>query len=85
MPVDITRFEKLRDILADMTGNDAGDIYPESDLEEDLGMIIEVDLPRVIKRINQEYEIKLDLPVVTDQVETVEDLLTFVNDETELG
>ena len=85
MPVDITRFEKLRDILADMTGNEAGDIYPESDLEEDLGMIIEADLPRVIKRINHEFDIKLDLPIITDQVTTVEDMLTFINDEAELG
>ena len=85
MPVDLTIFEKLRDILADATGNDVGDIYPESDLEEDLGMELDVDLPHILKRINEEFDIKLDIPVVAEQVATVEDVLTYVTDETELG
>ena len=78
-------FEQLRTIISELTGNDAGDIYPDSVLVDDLGIIPETDLPRIVKRINTEFEIVLDQKMVLTEVETVSDLLTMITDEVELG
>lgn len=78
------RFDHLRSILAEVTGNEAGDIHPDSDLVEDLGAT-EQDIVRIVKRVNSEFEINLKPPAVLDEVETVEHLLTMVIDEAELG
>lgn len=78
-------FEQLRTIISEMTGNEVGDIYPESDLADDLGIITETDLPRIVKRLNAEFEIALDPKVVMAEAETVADILTMITDEVELG
>lgn len=78
-------FEQLRTCIAEVTGNDPMDIHPESALTDDLGIIPETDLPRIIKRINLEFEILLDSKAVMAEAETVADILTIVTDEVELG
>jgi len=85
MHTDSSTFEQLRTILAEVTGNEAADICPESILVDDLGMTDAADLPRIIKRINREFDIRLDLNQVAAETETVEDLLMLIIDETELG
>ncbi|MDQ5951583.1 MAG: acyl carrier protein [Patescibacteria group bacterium] len=79
------RFDQLRTLLAEMTGNDAGDIHPDSVLIDDLGIVPETDLPGIVKRINKDFEIHLNPSAVADEVESVEDLLTMISDEVELG
>jgi acyl carrier protein len=78
------RFDQLRSILAEMTGNDAGDIHPDSSLIDDLG-VTEIDITRIIKRINTEFEIGLKIAAVLDEVETVEHLFAMIIDEADLG
>jgi hypothetical protein len=78
-------FEQLRSIIAEMTGNEVMDIHPESALTDDLGIIFETDLPRIVKRINLEFEIALDQKAVLAEAATVADILTMVTDEVELG
>lgn len=79
------RFDQLRTILAELTGNEAGDIHPESVLVDDLGIVEETDLPGIVKRINKDFEIHLNGSAVAEEVESVEDLLTMITDEIELG
>lgn len=79
------RFDQLRDILSEMTGNDAGDIHPDSNLIDDLGIVEETDIPRIVKRVNKDFDIHLDSSAVAEEVETVEHLLTMITDEAELG
>lgn len=79
------RFDQLRTLLSEMTGNDAGDIHPDSVLVDDLGIVPETDLPGIVKRINKDFEIHLNSSAVADEVESVEDLLTIISDEVELG
>lgn len=79
------RFNQLRTILAETTGNEAGDIHPDSALIDDLGIVPDTDLPSILKRVNKDFEIHLNPGAVADEVETVEDLLTIVSDEVELG
>ena len=83
MPED-QRFDEIRRILAEETGNDAGDIHPDSMLVDDLGAT-EPDLNRIVKRVNKEFDIHLQAQAVFDEVETVEHLLTMIIDEAELG
>jgi acyl carrier protein len=78
------RFDQLRTILAEMTGNDAGDIHPDSSLIDDLGAT-EIDITRMVKRINADFEINLKVAAVLDEVETVEHLLAMIIDEADLG
>lgn len=85
MPSQSAYFEQLRNLLAEVTGNDPGDIHPESSLTEDLGITDEADLPRIIKRINTVFDIHLRVADVTDEIETVESLLMLITDEAELG
>ena len=84
MPSQEQRFDQLRGILAEMTGNDPGDIHPDSILDDDLGAT-EPDIIRIIKRVNHDFEIHLQTPAVFDEVETVEHLLAMIIDEAELG
>ncbi|PIY79698.1 MAG: hypothetical protein COY81_01275 [Candidatus Pacebacteria bacterium CG_4_10_14_0_8_um_filter_43_12] len=79
------RFGQLSAILAEMTGNDINDIHLDSTLLDDLGITEESDLPRIVKRVNKEFEIHLDQMAVAEEVETVENLLTMITDEAELG
>jgi hypothetical protein len=85
MTVADERFETLRTILSEMTGNDANDIHQESILTDDLGIVEETDLPRIVKRVNRDFQINLNSMAVVDEVETVQDLLTMITDEAELG
>ncbi len=78
-------FEQLRNIIAEETGNDPASITPDSDLIEDLGMVIEHDLPPVVKRINIEFDVALNAKVLVLTAETVNDLLTYIIEEIELG
>ena len=85
MTPEDARLDHLRTILAEMTGNEAADIHVDSALVDDLGIVEETDLPGIVKRINKEFEIHLDGGAVAEEVETVEDLLTMITDEVELG
>jgi acyl carrier protein len=79
------RFDQLRILLSEITGNEAGDIHPDSVLIDDLGIVIETDLPGIVKEINRRFGIHLNGLAVADEVETVENLLTMITDEVELG
>ncbi|MEX0896386.1 MAG: phosphopantetheine-binding protein [Patescibacteria group bacterium] len=78
-------FEQLRNLLAELTGNEAGDIHPDSLMVDDLGIADEADLPRIVKRINAHFDIHLATSDVANEAETVEDLLMLITDEAELG
>lgn len=78
-------FEQLRNLLAELTGNEAGDIHPDSLLIEDLGIADEADLPRIVKRINAHFDIHLVAAEVAEEADTVEELLMLITDEAELG
>jgi acyl carrier protein len=81
--------EQLRALLAEKTGNDLEDIHPQSHLEDDLGINLTDDFPRLLSQINAEFEIGLDLHTVMDEMEmageTVAELAKLIDDESELG
>jgi acyl carrier protein len=74
----------VQNIIADLTGNEIEDVDPMYDLEEELG-ITEIDFRRIIKTINEYYDIHLDLDEVSHEAETVEELTSLVQEEAELG
>lgn len=78
-------FEQLRDIIAEETGNDPASITPDSDLIEDLSLELEVNLTPIIKRINKEFGIFLNPKEIILNAEIVNDILSRVIDEVELG
>ena len=78
-------FEQLRDIIAEETGNDPASITPDSDLIEDLSLELEVNLTPIIKRINKEFGIMLNPKEILADAEIVNDILSRVIDEVELG
>jgi len=78
-------FEKLQDIIVEVTGNEPDSIKPESSLEDDLGIILDEDFERLILAINQAFEIELDPEEISDVVATVGDLASIIDEELELG
>lgn len=81
--------EQLRQFLAEKTSNDLEEIQPYSNLEDDLGINLADDFPRLLAQINTEFEIDLDLDTVIDEMEmageTVAELAKLIDDESELG
>lgn len=81
--------EKLREFLEDFTGNDIEDIHPYSHLEDDLGLTLVDDVPRMVAKLNSFFEIKLQAAEVMSELETagetVAELAKLIDDECELG
>ena len=82
-------FKKLRELLAFATGHSVEEIFTTSLLEEDLGINLEEDFPRLIAVINQSFEIELEIYHVLNELEEAEDsveqLAKLVEEEVELG
>jgi hypothetical protein len=80
---------KLQEFLAEFTGNDLEEIHPFSHLEDDLGLTLVDDLPRLVAQLNKTFEIKLQQAEVMDELdaagETVGQLAKLIDDEWELG
>ena len=89
MSIDSNVFEQLRELLAEMAASSREDIFPETDLEEELNMNLEDDATRLVKRINQHFDIDLDQGLVVAELSeagpTVLELTKLIHDELELG
>lgn len=88
--IDPEIFNRLRQMLADLTGNHIEEILPDSDLEEDLGLDLDVDCGRLVDTINDEFEIELSEKIVYQELTeeahaSVAELAKLVYDECELG
>jgi acyl carrier protein len=88
--IDPEIFNRLRQLLADITGNHIEEVVPDADLEEDLGLDLDVDLSRLVDRINKEFEIELREKTVYQELTeeahaSVAELAKLVYDEYELG
>lgn len=88
--IDSQVVERLRQLLHDLTGNALEEIAPHSDLEEDLGLNLDIDLTRLVEAINREFEIDLVERVVYQELTeeahpTVAELAKLIYDEYELG
>jgi acyl carrier protein len=78
-------FNQLVDIIVGVTGNDPEAIKLESNLEDDLGVVLDDDFARLIDNINQEFNIELSSQDVSEVVSTVNDLVNVIDEELELG
>ncbi len=88
--IDPEIFNRLRQLITDVTGNDIEEVVPDADLEEDLGLDLDVDTGRIVDRINQEFDINLTEKVVYKELTeeahaSVAELAKLVYDEYELG
>lgn len=89
--IDPEIFNRLRQLLTDITGNDIEEVVPNADLEEDLGLDLDLDISRIVDRINKEFEIELNEKAVFKELTeethhaSVAELAKLVYDEHELG
>jgi len=88
--IDPEVFNRLRQLLADVTGNSIDEVWPDADLEEDLGLDLDLDTERLVDLINQEFEVSMSSRQVyqelTDEAGAkVAELAKLVYDECELG
>lgn len=75
----------VQQVIADVTGNDIADVYPEAELEEELG-VTPLDLNRIVVELNKTFEIFLDIKEIEEQeVGTVKELAVIVLEEVVLG
>lgn len=70
--------EKIIGIIANHTGMDSKDFYPEADLVRDLN-IPRIEIPDIFMAIETELNVKLPQDKI-QEVETVEDLINLVSD-----
>ena len=88
--IDPEIFDRLRQLLVDITGNDIEEVVPNADLEEDLGLNLDVDLNRLVDHVNKEFDIELSEKTVYKELTeeahaSVAELAKLVYDEYELG
>ncbi len=88
--IDPEIFNRLRQLLTDITGNNIEEVVPDADLEEDLGLDLDLDLNRLVDRINKEFAIELSEKTVYQELTqeahaSVAELAKLVYDEYELG
>ena len=80
---------KLRQLLAEATGNELEEIFPESHFQEDLNIDLMEDFPRLMAQINYRFEINLKIEEVLNELEeageSVGELAKLIKDEYELG
>ena len=84
MFADVPTFERVREVIAEVTGNELDDVLPESHLEDDLG-VTPLDYQRLISRLEKEFGISLSENDIIDEIETVQQLAAVVAEEKELG
>lgn len=89
MNVDSQFFSQVQDLLETMTVLSRQEIRPEASLEEDLGLNLDEDLPRLLSLINRQFAIELDPDLVMEELSeagaTVAELAKLIHDEYELG
>ena len=81
-----TTLKRVREIIAEETGNEFDEILPDMHLEDELE-ILNADLKRIIRSLNTEYRISINATEIDaeESVETVRQLTTVVCEEIELG
>ena len=75
----------IQDFIAKISGTEAEDVLPEYHLEDDLGVSMLTEFPKIISLINKEFETQIDAKFARNEVHTVHDLVQLVVEETELG
>lgn len=85
----MTIFEKLKHLLAEATVLEPEEIEADSHFEDDLGMNLMEDFPRILALINSEFGIKLKIEEVLDELEEMDEtfgnLAKIIEEECELG
>lgn len=76
-------FETLRTLISQTAGNDPAEIYPEADIEHDLGLS-PLDMARITTKLNHKLDIELEVDTTKD-IETIEEWLQIIIDEVRLG
>lgn len=69
-------FEKIKEIIVDELGVDAGDVTPTSSLSEDLGAD-SLDAVELIMAIEEEFDIEIP-DEVAGGMKTVQDIISFI-------
>ena len=81
--------KQLQELIAEFIIDEPGNILPQLELEDDLGIDFDVTFPKLIAQINDSFEISLNAKHLTEDFAdtglTVAELATLVSDESELG
>lgn len=72
-------------IISEVTSIDASDIGPNDTLFDSLQINPETTFKAIIAQINGEFDLRLNAVEVAEEVETVNELATLVEEEEELG
>ncbi len=70
-------FERIKEIIADYFDVDPEEISPETSLRDDLGAD-SLDLLEMVMKLEDEYNIEIDVEEEMDNIQTVEDVADFL-------
>lgn len=82
---------KLQELIAEFIIDEPSNILPQLELETDLGIDVDITFPKLITKINEEFDITLSAKELIEEAEdedqplTIENLALKVNDETQWG
>lgn len=77
--------EEIKDIIEKKLLVDTSDLASDENIEEALGIDLEIDLPLIISEIEKKYEISSEGKSLLLQATTLHQLASIVTEETELG
>ena len=78
---------RLQSLIAEFIMDDEENIQPQLDIEDGLGIDLEVSFPKLVAKINHVFGIQLNADLLVEDLEIIKvaDLATIISDETELG
>jgi acyl carrier protein len=69
-------FEKIKELIVEELGVDAGEVTPTSNLSEDLGAD-SLDAVELIMAIEEEFDVEIP-DEVASEMKTVQDIISFI-------
>lgn len=77
--------DQVKSVLEEEIFTNLADVDPQVDLEQDLGIDIDTDLPRIAAKLRSRFKLHADAVDLLQEATTLKQLIDIVKEETELG
>jgi hypothetical protein len=77
--------EQVKDIFEQVTYMDLSHVELTADLEEDLGIDMDSDYPRIVAQLGRKFHLHRDANDLLLDATTLQHVVSIISEETELG